>query len=308
MTRDNQKTFPSFDGTVIAYTDEGQGPGVILLHGLSADGRLFGPVDELRDEFAVIARTIGELGVAPTLDVPPAGRRGLKARLLEAGARVIVPDLRGHGASGKPHTAAAYEHAALARDALALADHLRLGRTAVCGYSLGAIVAAKLLVLQPERVTSAVLAGIGKELLQGEVLELPADHPAAAVAKTMTMRTYNNFVADVLVRGDATPGHPGASYVALARAMHDDIAAVAAALRGDGAEQVPAAALHQVNIPVLLINGRKDPAHLATGRLLEVLADGRAVVCEGDHLDAPWQPSFQQAVVDFLSGQWRAGT
>jgi pimeloyl-ACP methyl ester carboxylesterase len=270
MTRDNQKTFPSFDGTVIAYTDEGQGPGVILLHGLSADGRLFGPVDELRDEFAVIARTIGELGVAPTLDVPPAGRRGLKARLLEAGARVIVPDLRGHGASGKPHTAAAYEHAALARDALALADHLRLGRTAVCGYSLGAIVAAKLLVLQPERVTSAVLAGIGKELLQGEVLELPADHPAAAVAKIMTMRTYNNFVADVLMRGDATPGHPGASFR-----------------------------------PLISKTGM---AHLATGRLLEVLANGRALVCEGDHLDAPWQPSFQQAVVDFLSGQWRAGT
>ena len=31
-------TFKSFDGTHIAYHDEGQGPAVILLHGFGVDG------------------------------------------------------------------------------------------------------------------------------------------------------------------------------------------------------------------------------------------------------------------------------
>jgi pimeloyl-ACP methyl ester carboxylesterase len=307
VTRDDKESFVSFDGARIAYDDTGEGPAVILLHGLAADRRMFGPLDRLRSALEAIGTSIGELGVQATPHVPAEGRRGLSARLGEIGARVIAPDLRGHGASDKPHDPAAYAHGAMARDAVALADHLRLDRFDVLGYSFGAIAAAKLLALGDARVMSAVLAGIGKEVLKGEVMALSEAHPAARLHEPLTMRAYSQYVADALARGDAAPGSPGASYRILARAMGNDVEALAAVLRGDGAEQVPAAALQRVRVPVLLLNGSNDPASLTAGRLMDVLPNARAVTCDGDHLSAPWQPTFHRAVLDFLTEQWGAG-
>ena len=43
------KSFTSFDGTRIAYHDEGEGPAVILLHGFAVDGLgQYGHLDRLR--------------------------------------------------------------------------------------------------------------------------------------------------------------------------------------------------------------------------------------------------------------------
>jgi pimeloyl-ACP methyl ester carboxylesterase len=304
VIRADQLEFRSFDGTRIAYADDGEGPSVILLHGLSADGRMFGPLDALSGVLSAIRSSIAALGVDARLDLPPEGKRGLAARLREIGARVIIPDLRGHGGSDKPHDPAAYEHSAIARDVIALAEHLRLADVAVLGYSLGAVAAAKALALQPPNVSSCVLAGIGKEIISGEALELPDGHPAAILPKHVTMRSYDAFIADVLLEESVSADDPRAAYLALPRAMGGDVEAIAAALRGDGAEQISAAALRAVQVPVLLLNGREDPASLATGRLLEVLPNSRAAVCEGDHLSAPWQPSFQEAVAEFLQEQW----
>jgi hypothetical protein len=32
---------------------------------------------------------------------------------------------------------------------------------------------------------------------------------------------------------------------------------------------------------------------------------GSAAECEGDHLSTPYQPTFQQAMLEFLERQWR---
>jgi pimeloyl-ACP methyl ester carboxylesterase len=301
-TQSVTKSFRSFDGTRIAYRDVGEGPAVILLHGVSADGRMFGPLEQMRPVLEAINTSIGKLGVQPMIDVPPEGQQGLVARLCEIGRRVIVPDLRGHGASGKPHDPAAYRNSAMARDVLALANHLGLESFDVLGYSLGSIVAAKLLVLPDARVRSAILAGIGKEIIEGEAMVMPASHPAARLPKPITMSAYNNFVAAALTGANNAPSNP---YRVFAKAYGNDLEALAAALRGTGAEMVPAAALHRMEMPVLLLNGRNDPAHQATGRLLEVLSNGKAIICDGDHLSAPWQPSCQQAAVEFLTRRWR---
>src|SRR6266540_6892976 len=116
-------SFTSFDGTRIAYHDEGEGPAVILLHGFGLDGLgNYGHFDRLRP---ILERTIAlfqqEMGFSLPMPEPPAeGRPGLIARLREAGARVIVPDMRGFGASDKPHDTAAYSNSAMARDLIAL--------------------------------------------------------------------------------------------------------------------------------------------------------------------------------------------
>jgi 3-oxoadipate enol-lactonase / 4-carboxymuconolactone decarboxylase len=70
--------------------------------------------------------------------------------------RVLRYDLRGHGATGAPE--GDYTIEMLARDALALADALGVARFAVCGLSLGGMIAQWLAAKFPERVTHVVLA------------------------------------------------------------------------------------------------------------------------------------------------------
>ena len=87
-------------------------------------------------------------------------RYGHAAAIAAAGFRVVMPDLRAHGASGAPHDRAAYPPDILADDARALVAHLGLGSVDLGGYSLGARTAVRLLVggLPVRRV---VLAGMG---------------------------------------------------------------------------------------------------------------------------------------------------
>src|SRR5215216_2281280 len=137
----------SFDGTRIAYHDEGTGPAVILLHGFGLNGlQNFGHFDLSR---TMLERTISmfreEMGFAPAMPGPPIeGRCGLIARLLEAGARVIVPDMRGFGASDKPQAEEAYADSAMARDVATLIDRLELPAFDVVGFSMGSVTTAKL--------------------------------------------------------------------------------------------------------------------------------------------------------------------
>src|SRR4051812_10787044 len=91
-------SFTSFDGTRIAFIDQGSGPAVLLLHGYGLNALTnWGHFDHSR---ALIAKNLEmfkeKFGVAPPVpNPPPEGQPGLIARLLEAGARVIAPDMRG---------------------------------------------------------------------------------------------------------------------------------------------------------------------------------------------------------------------
>ncbi|RKP53273.1 alpha/beta fold hydrolase [Pararobbsia silviterrae] len=73
-----------------------------------------------------------------------------------AGYRVIVPDLRGHGLSDPATAVATVED--LARDLIALLDDLELDRSAICGLSLGGMVAMQLALDYPDRVDKLIVA------------------------------------------------------------------------------------------------------------------------------------------------------
>src|SRR5215469_201003 len=75
---------------------------------------------------------------------------------LQSRLRVVRYDLRGHGATDA--ASGDYTIELLARDALALADALDIERFALCGLSLGGIIAQWLAARVPERVTQVVLA------------------------------------------------------------------------------------------------------------------------------------------------------
>jgi pimeloyl-ACP methyl ester carboxylesterase len=101
--------------------DEGQGLPLLLLHGLGSSGADW------------------EL-VAP---------------LLAQGHRLLMPDLRGHGATEKP--AGPYGVALHAKDVAALLDQLQLSAVHVIGLSMGGMVAFQLAVDRPDLVRSLVI-------------------------------------------------------------------------------------------------------------------------------------------------------
>jgi pimeloyl-ACP methyl ester carboxylesterase len=126
-------TFASFDGTMLAYHDDGDGAPVILLHGFAADTNL---------NYV---------------------RSGVFDLLLDEGYRVIALDARGHGLSAKPHDPNAYGGDAMRRDVQALLDELGLERCIVVGYSMGAAVTLRLAMMDP-RLHAIALLGAGENM------------------------------------------------------------------------------------------------------------------------------------------------
>jgi pimeloyl-ACP methyl ester carboxylesterase len=73
--------------------------------------------------------------------------------------RLVNVDIRGHGASDKPHEAAAYTSDALTGDVFAVADAEGLGRFAIWGQSYGGWIAWMTAAASPERVPAIVASG-----------------------------------------------------------------------------------------------------------------------------------------------------
>jgi pimeloyl-ACP methyl ester carboxylesterase len=125
------------DGFALAYDRRGAGNPVVLLHGWPGD----------RSDFDAV--------------VP----------LLEPHADVVVPDLRGFGASDK-HPASpadAYSAAAQARGVLGLVDELGLRAPVLAGYDIGSRIAQAVARATPDRVRALVLSpplpGAGQRVL-----------------------------------------------------------------------------------------------------------------------------------------------
>jgi pimeloyl-ACP methyl ester carboxylesterase len=74
--------------------------------------------------------------------------------LADAGYYVIVPDLRGFGASDAPPGPEAYAIDVLARDVLGVIDHADAERAIVIGHDWGAELAWKTAWLHPDRVSA----------------------------------------------------------------------------------------------------------------------------------------------------------
>ncbi|MGO9460746.1 MAG: alpha/beta fold hydrolase [Rhodomicrobium sp.] len=155
------------DGAQIAYTVEGEGNPVLLIHG-----------------FASNART----NWAGT---------GWMAFLARHGFRAITLDNRGHGESEKFYSPEAYSGPLMAEDARRLLDHLDIARADVIGYSMGARIAAFLALAHPDRVRSVVFAGLGANMIHGvgdprpiEAALLATDASAIADAHARAFRLF----------------------------------------------------------------------------------------------------------------------
>jgi pimeloyl-ACP methyl ester carboxylesterase len=123
------------NGIDIAYTEAGDGPPLVLLHGgfvSTGPGWADSPVAYVR-HMATLAKHF----------------------------RVIAPDTRGSGATVHPGGTASYT--LLADDVLALIDALGLDQPLVAGFSDGAAIATVLAIRQPEAI-SALAAHAGYDI------------------------------------------------------------------------------------------------------------------------------------------------
>ena len=117
------------NGVTIHYECAGQGEPVILIHGLYSSARIN--------------------WIRPGTTAQLAGH-----------FQVIALDNRGHGQSGKPQGDDQYG-LEMVEDIVRLMDHLHIQSAHIVGYSLGGMIALKLVTLHPDRVRSIVLGGMG---------------------------------------------------------------------------------------------------------------------------------------------------
>ena len=130
--------FSAPDGTRLHFTDEGEGPPILCLAGLTRNGNDFGYV------------------------TPHLNRN-----------RLIRMDYRGRGKSEWTDHAT-YSIPNEAADALALLDHLGIERAAILGTSRGGLIAMVIAATAKDRLTGLALNDIGPELMAEGLADIDA--------------------------------------------------------------------------------------------------------------------------------------
>src|SRR6201991_1776593 len=229
---------PSFhNGAVeIAYLDEGEGDPILLVHGF--------------------ASSKGVNWVYP----------GWVSELTKNGRRVIALDLRGHGDSSKLYDPAEYGIEILADDVIALMDHLKFDRADMMGYSMGGRITAYLARVQPARLRSAILGGIGIGLIKG-------GGPGANVAEVLKAQPI-----------DEVPDPVGHTFRAFVDQTRSDRKALAACLRGSRrlmTEEEAAA----IKVPLSIAVGTTDDISGSAQELQKVIAGSEVLdIPNRDHM------------------------
>lgn len=203
-------------------------------------------------------------------------------RMLEKeGYRILGIDLRGHGASQKPHDGAGYAVKSLAHDVEAVMETFLVDEAFYVGYSLGARVGWQLLQDLGDRIPRAVLGGV------------PDGIPLDEFADEQVYRYADDGVPVT------DPGTK--AYVDLAeRVSGNDLRALVAL--AEGQRDSPAiSADHAPQQPVLFATGSEDPVVEGSRTVASYAPQGTFFEIPGrHHFNAPGSKDFRQAALEFL--------
>src|SRR3982751_6930004 len=238
------------DGVRLAYHELGQGSPVVVLHGLFSDANM---------------NWI---------------KFGHAARIAAEGFQVIMPDLRAHGLSGKPHGAEHYPAGVLARDVRELVSLLELAEFDVGGFSLGARTTVEAIGegMKPGR---AILGGAGLEGLRNWKRR-----------KTFFLEAIAGF--DTIQRGDP-------HWLSIQFMKSQKVDRIAAALLLDSFEDAFMSWLEAFTMPTLVVCGDQDDDNGSAEELANVLPNARFVEVPGTHMSSVTKPEFGEAIAESLS-------
>ncbi len=238
------------DAVDLAYRETGEGRPVILLHGLFSDSKMnwlnFGHAE----------------------------------RIAAKGFRVIMPDLRAHGLSGKPHEAEAYPPGILVRDLNELIAHLQLTDFDLGGFSLGArtMVQAVGEGLKPGK---AVLAGMGLRGLQN-------------------WDKRQQFFRDAIAQFETSSrGDPHWLAIQFMKTMQVDRVAANQLLSSFGGAAPEW--LQAFTMRTLVVCGSEDEDNGSAGELAAALPDAIFVEVPGTHMSSVTKPELGAEIAEFLS-------
>jgi len=250
MTDASSHFWSASDGVELAYHELGQGRAVILLHGLFSDA---------------VMNWI---------------KFGHAARIAADGFRVIMPDLRAHGLSGKPHGAEHYPKGILARDLRELIAHLELMEFDLGGFSLGARTTVEGVGegLRPRR---AILGGAGLEGLRNWKRR-----------KTFFLDAIAMF--DTVQRGDP-------HWLSIQFMKSQKVDRVAAALLLESFEDAFMAWLEAFTMPTLVVCGDQDDDNGSAEELANVLPHAIFEEVPGTHMSSVTKPELGDAIARFLA-------
>jgi pimeloyl-ACP methyl ester carboxylesterase len=242
--------FNSLDGTKLAWHETGEGRPVVLIHGYFSDA------DTNWIKF------------------------GHAAVIAAKGYRVIMPDLRAHGYSDKPHDPAAYPPDALTDDGHALIAHLGLTDYDLGGYSLGARTISRMLATgaTPQRV---IFSGMGLEGLTAA--DRRADH-------------FRNILVNL---GKHERGSPAWLAEAFLKTTGGDPVALLGVI--DTFVSTPREIVAGFTQPTLVVNGVDDDDNGSAAELADLLPNGHLVDIPGNHMSCVTKPELGQAIAEFLT-------
>jgi pimeloyl-ACP methyl ester carboxylesterase len=259
----SHRQFVASDGVHIHYLTRGAGPALLLLHGFALNADLNWVRTAALDSLATVFT-------------------------------VIAPDLRGHGGSDKPHDPSAYG-ARFVADMVELLDHLHIEKAHVAGYSMGGIIALKLIATHPERVRSAVLAGTGWQRPGGTT----PPYIESWIAKLETAAREHTSIAEALRLPDQPP-LPAPVVVML---DSNDAAALVAVLRSASGLDVSEREIRSLTTPVHVVVGEADRGALVLVDALTQINPGVGVttVPGADHRRTLSDPLVARTIRTFAS-------
>jgi len=238
------------DGVELAYREMGEGRAVILLHGLFSDAHMnwikFGTADRIAAE----------------------------------GFRVIMPDHRAHGLSGRPHGTEFYPKGILGRDVGELVALLGLTDFDLGGFSLGARTTVEA-VGEGMRPRRAILGGAGLEGLRNWKRR-----------KTFFLEAIDMF--NTVERGDP-------HWLSIQFMKSQKVDRVAAAQLLDSFEDAFIDWLQAFTMPTLVVCGDQDDDNGSAEELANVLPNAVFREVPGTHMTSITKPEFGTALAEFLS-------
>ena len=241
--------FQSHDGLRLAYREMGEGRPVVLIHGF----------------FSTASVTWVRYGHA--------------AKIAARGYRVVMPDLRAHGDSAKPHDAAAYPPDVLADDGFALIEHLGLTDYDLGGYSLGGRTTVRMLA-RGARPGHAIVSGAGWD----------------GIVNTGGRGAYFRNILTNL--GKFERGSAEWMAEAFLKTVGGDPVALLHVL--DTFVDTSKQDLARINIPTLVLMGSDDHDTGSGQDLAAALPQGQYAEMPGNHMSAVTKPELGAAMAEFL--------